>query len=37
MPYYSVHTWQLRQECTGAEQEALAASGYLDSMKTTEH
>jgi len=37
MPYDSVHTWQLRQGRTGAELEALAASGYLDSMKATEH
>lgn len=27
MPYYSVRIWQLRQGCTGAELEALAASG----------
>jgi len=37
MPYDSVHIWQLRQGCTGAELEALAASSYLDTMKATEH
>ena len=37
MPYYSVRIWQLRQGCTGAELEALAASGYLDSMIAAQH
>ncbi|HAT44497.1 MAG TPA: hypothetical protein DEV72_06945 [Ktedonobacter sp.] len=33
MPYYSVRIWQLKPDCTGAELEALAASGYLEMQR----
>ena len=36
MPYDSVHTWQLRG-AHGRRTGGIGASGYLDSMKATEH
>ena len=31
--YYSVRIWQLKPGCTGAELEALAATGYLEMQR----